>query len=61
MLLFTGIMELEKTNLLESLSFFSNSKGMRANKLENFLQKKNNIQREFAQAECQLKQKQLLY
>ena len=45
-----------KTNLLESLSFFSNSKGMRANKLENFLQKQNNIQSEFAQAECQLKQ-----
>ena len=45
-----------KTNLLESLSFFSNSKGMRTNKLENFLQKQNNIQSEFAQAECQLKQ-----
>jgi len=45
-----------KTNLLESLSFFSNSKGMRANKLENFLQKQNKIQSEFAQAECQLKQ-----
>ena len=29
-----------KTNLLESLSFFSNSKGMRGNKLENFFQKK---------------------
>ena len=46
-----------KTNLLESLSFFSNSKGMRANKLENFLRKNNNVQSEFAQVECQLKQK----
>ena len=46
-----------KTNLLESLSFFSNSKGMRANKLENFLQKNNITESKFAQVECQLKQK----
>ena len=45
-----------KTNLLESLSFFSNSKGMRANKLDHFLQKKNNIQSRFSQVDCSLKQ-----
>ena len=45
-----------KTNLLESLSFFSNSKGMRANKLDHFLQKKNNIQSKFSQVDCSLKQ-----
>ena len=46
-----------KTNLLESLSFFSNSKGMRGNKLENFFQKKNEIQSKFLKVDCWLKQK----
>mgnify|MGYP000318321481 CR=1 FL=1 len=45
-----------KTNLLESLSFFSNSKGMRANKLDHFLKKNNNIQSRFSQVDCSLKQ-----
>ena len=46
-----------KTNLLESLSFFSNSKGMRGNKLENFFQKKNDIQSKFLKVDCWLQQK----
>lgn len=46
-----------KTNLLESLSFFSNSKGMRGNKLENFFQSKNGIKSKFLKVDCLLKQK----
>ena len=50
-----------KTNLLESLSFFSNSKGMRANKLENFLQKKNKHSKRIRSSRVPVKAKQLLY
>ena len=45
-----------KTNLLESLSFFSNSKGMRGNKLENFFQNKNEVKSKFLKVDCVLKQ-----
>ena len=45
-----------KTNLLESLSFFSNSKGMRGNKLENFFQNKNGVKSQFLKVDCLLKQ-----
>ena len=43
-----------KTNLLESLSFFSNSKGIRSNKLENFFFKDNPEKDIFV--ECSLRQ-----
>ena len=43
-----------KTNLLETLSFFSNSKGIRSNKLENFFYKGNSDKDIFV--ECSLKQ-----
>ena len=43
-----------KTNLLETLSFFSNSKGIRSNKLENFFYKDNPDKDIFV--ECSLKQ-----
>src|SRR5210317_2424768 len=43
-----------KTNLLETLSFFSNSKGIRSNKLENFFYKDNPDEDIFV--ECSLRQ-----
>jgi len=46
-----------KTNLLESLSFFTNSKGMRSNKLENFFHNKGEINTKYLLVETWLKQK----
>lgn len=46
-----------KTNLLESLSFFSNSKGMRGDKLDNFFYHKGDIKTKYLNVESWLKQK----
>ncbi len=45
-----------KTNLIESLSFFTNSKGMRGDKLENFFQTQHNLKTNFLKVECLLLQ-----